>query len=141
MIAIICVDDNMGMLFNHRRQSRDSILVKRILEIAAGHLLWMNNYSGKLFDNWSDRIIVDDGFLSKAGADDYVFVETESLNSYIDRIDQIVLFRWNRVYPYDMKLDIDLNLWHLESTRDFAGSSHERITEEVFKKNDGGLLV
>ena len=45
MIWISIVDNSMGMLFNHRRQSRDRVLVQRILEITRGHALWMNAYT------------------------------------------------------------------------------------------------
>ena len=30
MRVIVCVDDNGGMLFNHRRQSRDRVLCERV---------------------------------------------------------------------------------------------------------------
>ena len=29
MIAIVCVDDNRGMMFNNRRQSKDAALIKK----------------------------------------------------------------------------------------------------------------
>ena len=32
MRVIVCVDDNGGMLFNHRRQSRDRVLCERVLQ-------------------------------------------------------------------------------------------------------------
>ena len=47
MILITCVDDKMGMLFNKRRQSMDSILRERVLKMCAGKKLWMNEYSRK----------------------------------------------------------------------------------------------
>ena len=31
MIVMICVDDHNGMMFNHRRQSRDSAVQERVL--------------------------------------------------------------------------------------------------------------
>lgn len=34
MRVIVCVDDNGGMLFNHRRQSRDRVLCERVLQMA-----------------------------------------------------------------------------------------------------------
>ena len=49
MIWIAIVDNSMGMLFNHRRQSRDRVLVQRILEITRGHALWMNAYTAAAF--------------------------------------------------------------------------------------------
>lgn len=42
MILIACVDDRAGIAFNHRRQSSDSVVRDRILELTAGSRLWMN---------------------------------------------------------------------------------------------------
>ena len=50
MILIACVDDRGGIAFNHRRQSSDSVVRNRILELTAGSRLWMNEYSAKQFD-------------------------------------------------------------------------------------------
>ena len=51
MIAIVCIDDNRGMMFNNRRQSRDSILIDKITEITKGSKLWLNKYSYSLFED------------------------------------------------------------------------------------------
>ena len=138
MILATVVDDGMGMTFNGRRQSRDRILQQRILRLADGKTLWMNDYSRGLFqDKYENvRIRTDGNFLRKADAGDICFNETESLSSVEDKIEKLVLFRWNRSYPSDTKFDIDLNdgLWCMESTEDFAGSSHERITMEVYAR-------
>ncbi len=49
MIVMICVDDHNGMMFNHRRQSRDSAVQERVLRCSENSRLWMNEYSSKLF--------------------------------------------------------------------------------------------
>lgn len=49
MKIIVCVDNQNGMMFNHRRQSQDRVLRKRILELTGGKKLWMNAYSQKQF--------------------------------------------------------------------------------------------
>ena len=49
MIVIVCLDDKKGMMFNHRRQSRDQAVTDRIQKICAGKKLWMNAYSDKLY--------------------------------------------------------------------------------------------
>ena len=36
MILIACVDDSMGMTFNHRRQSRDAVLCRDLLSLVQG---------------------------------------------------------------------------------------------------------
>lgn len=134
MILVTCVDDNLGMLFNNRRQSMDSVLRERMIKMCAGHRLWMNAYSRKQFDAAAGGITVDDAFMDKADADDYCFAENISIKPYEKQINKIVLYKWNRVYPADLYFDIDLSGWQLSASSDFAGSSHDKITEEIYVK-------
>ncbi|MCI1966875.1 MAG: ribonuclease Z [Oscillospiraceae bacterium] len=135
MIVIACTDDNMGMMFHHRRQSQDRILRERVLQTAKGGVLWMNHYSAKQFSgNHAPQIHVDDHFLAQAGKGDYCFVEDCDITPYLLKIEQIVLYRWNRRYPADQTFSIHLNEggWKLVHTEDFPGFSHERITKETY---------
>lgn len=134
MNLIACVDDKMGMLFNKRRQSLDRVLRARVLELCAGKKLWMNIYSRKQFDDNTEGITVAEDFLDKAGSDDYCFAETISPAAYENKINRIILYKWNRVYPADLYFDIDLKNWRLTASTDFAGSSHDKITEEIYEK-------
>ena len=138
MYIITAVDDGGGMLFNHRRQSRDRIMNEKILSITKGHLLWMNKYSYALFEPLAadGDIWVDDDFLSQAGKGDYCFVEDNHVQSYMDKIEGIFLFRWNRRYPGDFFIDLDFKdpVWKLAYTEEFEGSSQDKITMEVYKK-------
>lgn len=137
MIIIACVDDNMGMMFNSRRQSRDRILRKRILEMTEGKKLWMSEYSSALFsDCVGANIVAADSFLENAAEGEYCFLEDKSALKYSDSIEKIVLFKWNRKYPADFYFDIPLEEqgWKISAASDFSGSSHEKITEEVYIK-------
>ena len=49
MKLIVCLDDNNGMMFNKRRQSRDRVLVENILEFCKGEKVYTSEYSVKLF--------------------------------------------------------------------------------------------
>ena len=61
MNVIICLDQNNGMLFNNRRQSRDRIVRKNILEYINGAKLYMDEYSFKQFsEDKADNIVVCD---------------------------------------------------------------------------------
>ena len=132
MHIIVCLDDKDGMMFNNRRQSQDSVLRKRVIEIADGFRLLMNSYSQKQFFDCT-VLTADENFLSIASEVDVCFVENLPLSEFVNRIRKITVFRWNRAYPSDMKFDIDLSCgWQLVETRNFAGSSHEKITEEVY---------
>ena len=41
MKLIVCLDDNKGMMFNKRRQSRDRVLIENILELRKGEKLYI----------------------------------------------------------------------------------------------------
>ena len=41
MIVMVCIDDHNGMMFNHRRQSRDRAVIERVLRCAESSRLWM----------------------------------------------------------------------------------------------------
>ena len=132
MNIIVCLDDRNGMLFNHRRQSMDKEVRKRILTITENKTLWMNDYSAKQFAEQVESITVAEDFLSRAGQDDYCFVENDPINAYIDKVQSIIVYRWNRTYPADTFFPKDC-LSEKISTVDFSGNSHDRITEEVYR--------
>ena len=135
MTIIVAIDDQNGMMFNNRRQSQDSILRKRILSVSKGHTLWMNEYSAKQFASENDSsIIVDNDFLKKAKSEDYCFVENTDVLPYLERVDSIVIYKWNRVYPGDVFFTVPMTEWTMKSTSNFVGSSHEKITEEMYVK-------
>ena len=104
-MKILCViEDDGGILFNHRRVSRDRILNEKILEIVGNKKLFISPFSVSLFEN-KDNIIVDDDYLEHAGEYDYCFVEDKEILAYKDNINMFYLFHWNRHYPSDFSLD------------------------------------
>ena len=137
MIAIVCLDDRNGMSFNCRRQSRDACLRQKVLELTKGSRLWMAPYSAEQFGPEGEgRVCVSASFLEEAGKDDYVFVEDRVLAPFAERLEKLIVFRWNRVYPGDRYLDLDLakGPWRKTEGQDFPGKSHERITMEVYTR-------
>lgn len=133
MIVIVFLDDKNGMMFNHRRQSRDRAVTERIQKICEGKKLWMNPYSDKLYGSLEGTdIMVKDDFLSLADCGDICLVESESLMSFTEKIEQVIIYRWNRTYPADVYLDLDLSQWEKTERHEFQGSSHEKITEERY---------
>lgn len=132
MNIIVCLDDKNGMLFNHRRQSMDQAVRQRILSITAGKTLWMNGYTAKQFTEPAGQIAVAEDFLSCAENDDFCFLEKDHVDPYQDKIQKIVVYRWNRVYPADTFFPAGY-LTQRISTFEFPGNSHEKITEEVYQ--------
>lgn len=136
MTLICCVDDGMGMMFNKRRQSRDAEVTKEIINSAQGGKLIINRYSRKLFEEagFNDFIIREN--ISEDFPDDSFYFDEDIPPSVFEKsADRIILFRWNRAYPADIRFDIDLNKsLKLISSKEFAGKSHEKITMEVYEK-------
>lgn len=133
MKVIVCVDKKGGMMFNNRRQSQDRVLREKIAEILNGATLYMNSYSAKQFKG-ECSITVDEEFLSVAGKDDFCFVENLTVTP--DTVNEFYIFNWNRKYPADFYFDIkprELGFKPIK-TEEFQGSSHEKITLEVFAK-------
>ena len=135
MVVMICLDDKNGMMFNGRRQSKDKVLRQRIGELVDGNKLWMNPYSAKQFEaEQFPNIQIDEEFIQKAGTGEFCFVENQKLADVEQRIEKLMVFRWNRVYPADQYLDLDLTFgsWKVLEQMEFAGHSHEKITMEVY---------
>ena len=60
----------------------------------------------------------------------YCFAENFTVDE--NDVEEIIVYKWNRVYPADVQFNIDLKKWNLAETVDFAGSSHEKITRERY---------
>ena len=128
MILIACVDDNLGMAFNRRRQSQDRVLRARLLERVGAAKLWMSPYSARQFEALPENAQVCEDFLSRAGAGEYCFAELECPA----QAEGVVLYRWNRVYPADARFTFKLNQFRMVEQTEFAGFSHPKITEEIY---------
>lgn len=138
MRCIVCVDDRMGMMFCGRRQSRDRILTERVLDQCRGRLL-IDPYSLPLFQEEALRrkifLYAGEDFLEKAGEKDSCFVENRDLSEYENRISELTVYCWNRAYPADLHMNLDLDQWKCISIYEFEGFSHEKITEEKYRKD------
>ena len=59
------------------------------------------------------------------------FQELETLDTDDEQIEQFIIYRWNRVYPADVSVEIGVE-WKLTETEEFLGFSHEKITKEIY---------
>ena len=110
MIVIVCLDDKGGMMFNHRRQSRDKSLCAQILRLTKHSILHMSHYSARLFSDLNPPdLAVSDTFLRDAGNGDFCFVEDAALAPVEKRIEKLIIFKWNRTYPADRYFDLKLH--------------------------------
>lgn len=132
----MCLDDNNGMMFNHRRQSRDKAVLEHIAFDCKGSNLYMNEYSYKLFaDMDMENVVVEPDFIQQAGKGDYCFVEGPNVFPSKADIEKLIIYRWNRKYPADLYFELSLDKeWKLLESKEFQGTSHEKITKEIYVK-------
>lgn len=136
MTVILCVDDNMGMTFLGKRLSKDRELRKRIRELCGEKKLLMNGYSAGQFDG-DGAVTVCESFLENGGEGDICFVENCDIVPHIQKLSRLVVYKWNRVYPSDVRLTLPIEEsgFELVSVFDFKGYSHEKITETVYVRH------
>ena len=126
MKLIVCLDDKNGMMFNKRRQSRDKILIENVLELCKDDKIYTNEYSAKLFPESSVEIC-ENPENAECG---YCFAENFTVDE--EKVEEIIVYKWSRLYPADTYFNIDLENWNLTETVEFEGSSHEKITRERY---------
>ncbi len=136
MTVFLCTDDRGGMLFNKRRQSRDSAVIADIAESVGDGILYVSDFSESLFFDSEISVISVPDPLGSAGDGGCVFVENLHIADYLGQIDTLIIYRWNKKYPYDFSLDVvpqECGFTLVESY-DFKGSSHDKITKEIYRK-------
>lgn len=132
MILVCCVDEIWGMAFFGRRQSRDRLLCENLASSAGETAIWMDERSAPLFKDSGAKVLCGEDFAQLAAPGEFCFLEFSSPARVEPLAEKIILYHWNRRYQSDLKFDISLENWKLISTEEFPGSSHEKITKEVY---------
>ena len=129
----VAVDDEGGMLFYGKRLSKDGVLTAEFIESAGEAPVCASIFSKILFAKYPNVKLCENLF-DEAEDGSFCFVENLHLVPYLNMIDTLVIYRWNRFYNSDFKLDIDPKEcgYKLRSATEFGGSSHDKITKEVY---------
>lgn len=132
----ITLDDNGGLMFNKRRQSRDKRLIADLCAKTTGYI-YISPYSELLFEEYKDRVKVVDHPLDECPDGSMAFVEGQALRKHVDDIEELNVYKWNRLYPSDIKIDIDIRSsgFKMFAKYEFTGNSHDKITKEVYRKS------
>ena len=124
---IVCCDNRGGMMFNKRRQSRDSKLNEKLLEMFGEENLYIAEYSRTLFPNCPIfQNYENDGAYFMENPDWIPVVE--------DVFEQIIVVKWNRDYPFDKKIPFSLKSYKMRKLIEFEGDSHDKISMEFYEK-------
>lgn len=128
MTIILCIDDRNGISFNKRRQSRDKTLVENVMKHENVHIM---EHSLGLFSGYDIKTIDDVNSLPN---DAVYFHEITDPKDIIKNFDTIIIYRWNRHYPSDVKFEFKMNDYQKIYEEEFVGFSHDKITKEVYNK-------
>ena len=133
----ITVDNKMGIAFNKRRQSRDKALIDDLCAMTDKDI-YISSYSALLFEAHGDRIKIVDDPLAECPDGGFCFVEMTDPSPHLDSISDLVVYYWNRLYPSDKKLSIDIEGagFTLATSSEFVGNSHDKITKIVYQKHN-----
>lgn len=132
MTLYICLDDRGGMCFGGRRQSRDAALLADLADGLPG-LLTIDPFSEKLIASAGIPYVLAEENIPE---DAHFFLENRSPEHLLPQAESIVIYRWNRHYPSDVRWEPDLAGmgFSLREITEFAGTSHEKITREVYER-------
>ena len=125
MTLILWTGKNGEMMFNQRRCSRDRAVMEDILSMYTPANLCVSAYSAALFD---DACVICD--LAEA-KEKCLFLEDLPLLPALEQAQKIIVYRFDRTYPADVRLEIPQS-FSLTESLDFPGFSHDKITREVY---------
>lgn len=134
MKIIVCLDEKNGMLFNGRRQSQDRVVRADIFGLVSSNRLLVNEYTAGQFKDEKEKVCITEQVMTDALEQDYCFVENFSLQEYKDKIDEIIVYRWEKTYPADTFFDIELGEYELVEEKEVEGYSHEVINREIYRR-------
>jgi len=132
MTVYLCLDDRAGLLFNRRRQSRDAAVLAD-MAAAVPDVLTIDAFSEKLISAAGIPYVLAGESLPE---DAHFFLEARDPDALAPMAEKLVLYRWNRHYPADVRWEKtpESHGFHLSETTEFPGKSHEMITKEVYVK-------
>lgn len=133
MHLIVCLDKRGGMSFFGKRQSQDSEIRADILNNV--ERVYMSAYSARQFKEESEKIVICEDYLTAAGENDYCFSELEDITEALCSAKTVTVYCFNRDYPFDKAFPVAdyKKRWKCLSRNEFAGSSHEKITKEIYQ--------
>lgn len=146
MKLVFVLDQKNGMMFNHRRQSFDQAIIKKVVndvnEIKG--CLWLSDYSKELFASYDVNVMPLEEFdLSKANEKDFIFIENIDVDLEAMIADKEVsvelnFYRWDKVYPSDKKMTFTkelLDAFFVKDSYEMSGETHDVISVEIWKRN------
>ena len=135
MKVIVCIDERGGVCFHGRRVSQDRQQREDVLIHYGDEGLLMKESASRLYGINDSVTVIQDWKEELTDSRWWVAEDTEFL-CWKDQLEELVIYKWNRTYPFDEKLSVPLDrqIWKKKKKRQFSGSSHEKIDVEHYIK-------
>lgn len=135
MKLFLCLDEQGGMAFNGRRQTRDRGQRRHLLALAGGAQLFVSPYTAAGFKGLGgedgglpENLTVREDYLEAAGEEDCVFPETDDPSPALERCRELIIYYWNRLYPAELYFPEEYKDHFVPvSSEAVRGSSHDGI--------------
>ena len=122
-------------MFNKRRQSRDRVLIKELIDSTVGKI-YIGEYSRLLFEPYPDRVKICKDPAKECADGGICFIENTPIKPYLKDAERFIIYNWNKKYPYDVEVgfDVENEGFKKVAESEFVGSSHEKITKGVYER-------
>ena len=146
MQIIICTDSDGGILFNHRRVSRDIAVLRDICSLTRGRIVYVHPRTYHMIDLHKDDLDVADlaakmkvgkiqTIMKKRSNRIVYFAEQAIPAANLKNAKEIIVYNWNTKYPADVYLDKEILKGYVPvSEIEFAGRSHPKIIRTIYKR-------
>lgn len=139
MTLALCVENRGGLTLFGKRLSRDFALCEDLTREASSlNGLIITPFSKKMFDQMfqsaeNSYSLVVEKPEPIATTNGFIFAEkAEDVYALLPRTDELLIYHWNRDYPFDTKLEFRPDEWDAAGERHIVGTSHPDIFVEKF---------
>lgn len=128
MTLVVCLEENLGYLFNARRLSQDQHLLERLRERVGNAPLFATPYSAPLLSDFPTLSLLKDS-VPETGS--FYFLEDGPV--FREKADHVLIYRWGRRYPADRYFPLSSFSLRLLEKNEFATPTHPDLCEEYYE--------
>lgn len=131
----IFTDNRGGMLFNHRRQVRDTEVIADLVKYFGKGDIYVDSFSAKQFAEYENVHVCENPVLECEEGGLCVIECPEKLVS-LEKASTFIIYNWCIKYPADEYFTLDLAELGFKriSKKKFATLIHPKVTCDVYKK-------
>lgn len=139
MKVILCIDDQGGVRFAGHRLTQDRLQRQDVIKRYRSAGFCMKKETASLYGlEESEKIHYVHDWNEARSYEGWWICEDVAFLRWIDQLEELVLYRWNRRYPSDERFQMSmvLPLWRCVDQYRLEGSSHAEISVEHYVRGE-----